>query len=313
MSFPSCKRFFRFHLTRLKGECGSDGDWSGELTHIGRDGKTVVIASRWSVQRNAEGVAEAILEINRDITEQKRAQEALRKSEESYRLFVSQSSEGIFRSDLSSPISVDLPEDEIVHHILYEAFIAEGNDALAAMYGLESGEQLRGKRWRELAPPEEAQNVELTRQYVRSGFRVLGRESHEVDVHGNPKVFLNSMIGTVENGMLVSTWGIQRDITEKIKLEREREQADSDLRQIVRELSKVTAELAQAKEKLSEEKLYLEEAIDSELGFGEIIGRSGALKDVMQKVAKWRRAQPRYCCWEKRERARSWWREQSTA
>jgi PAS domain S-box-containing protein len=211
---------------------------------------------------------------------------ALRKSEESYRIFVSQSSEGIFLEGMSSPISIALPEDEIVRHILYEAFIAEGNDALAAMYGFESGEQLRGRLWQELAPPEDPQNIELTRQFVRSGFRVLDHESHEVDLHGNPKVFLNSMIGTVENGMLVRTWGIQRDITEKVRLETERVQAEDDLRHIVCELSKVTAELAQAKEKLSEEKLYLEEAIDSELGFGEIIGRSGALKDVMQKVAK---------------------------
>ncbi len=37
---------------------------------------------------------------------------------------------------------------------------------------------------------------------------------------------------------------------------------------------------------MAEEKLYLEESIDTELGFGEIIGRSGALKEVMEKVAK---------------------------
>jgi formate hydrogenlyase transcriptional activator len=50
-------------------------------------------------------------------------------------------------------------------------------------------------------------------------------------------------------------------------------------------LQAVTEELREAKEKLSEEKLYLEESIDSELGYGEIIGRSGALKEVMSKAA----------------------------
>jgi transcriptional regulator with GAF, ATPase, and Fis domain len=222
----------------------------------------------------------------RDITEQKRAEEALRQSEESYRMFVSQSSEGIFREGLSRPILIDLPEDEIVRHILYESYIAEGNDALGAMYGFTSGEQLRGRRWKDLAPPENPYNVELTRQFVRSGFRVLDHESHEVDIHGNPKVFLNSMIGTVENGMLMCTWGIQRDITEKAKSEKARLQAEEELRRTVRELSQVTAELGQAKYKLSEEKLYLEEAIETELGFGEIVGRSSALTEVMQKVAK---------------------------
>jgi formate hydrogenlyase transcriptional activator len=77
-----------------------------------------------------------------------------------------------------------------------------------------------------------------------------------------------------------------QDITEKVKLEEERRSTEEDLQQNVTRLQEVTEELRVAKEKLSEEKLYLEETIDSELGFGEIIGRSSALKEVMAKVAK---------------------------
>jgi len=40
-------------------------------------------------------------------------------------------------------------------------------------------------------------------------------------------------------------------------------------------------ELRLAKERLAEEKIYLEEAIDTELGFGEIIGQSKALREVL--------------------------------
>lgn len=54
----------------------------------------------------------------------------------------------------------------------------------------------------------------------------------------------------------------------------------------ITEMHEITEELRLAKEKLSEEKLYLEEAIGAELGFGEIIGRSDAMKSVMEKVAK---------------------------
>jgi formate hydrogenlyase transcriptional activator len=229
---------------------------------------------------------ERIVSVMRDVTEKVKAEESLRRSEENYGLFVAQSSEGIFREEMEVPASIDLPEEEMVRRILYDAYIAECNDALAAMYGLSSCEELRGKRWREMAPPEDPYNIELTRQFVRSGFRVLDHVSHEVDIHGNPKVFLNSMIGTVENGKLVRTWGIQRDVTEKVKSEEARQKAEAALRQNVAQLEEVTEELRVAKEKLAEEKLYLEEAIDSELGFGEIIGRSSALKEVMQKVAK---------------------------
>jgi len=70
----------------------------------------------------------------------------------------------------------------------------------------------------------------MTREFIRSGFHVLERESHEVDVQGNPKVFRNSMIGIVEDGKLLRTWGIQRDVTEQVKSEQARAEAEAALR-----------------------------------------------------------------------------------
>jgi formate hydrogenlyase transcriptional activator len=255
-----------------------------EVSFRMRDGRIrICLITAEMIELNGELCA---LGVAADVTERRQAEEALRHTEESYRNFVSQSSEGIFREDLDTPILIGLPEDELIHHLLYNTYLAECNDAMAAMYGLTSGQELRGKRLAELLPPEDPRNIELARQFVRAGFCLLEHESHEVDRYGNPKVFLNSLIGTVENGMLVHTWGIQRDITEKVKLEESRRQAEEALRQHVLQLQEVTEELRVAKEKLSEEKLYLEEAIDAELGFGEIIGRSSAMKQVMEKVAK---------------------------
>lgn len=166
-----------------------------------------------------------------DITEKKRADEALRRSEENYRMFVAQSSEGIFRQDLEVPLPVDLPEDELIHRIIHESYMAECNDAIARMYGMNSRQELQGKRLSELLLADDPQNIELTRTFIRSGFRVVEHESHEVDVHGNRKVFVNSMFGIVESGKLLRTWGIQRDTTERLKLDEARRKVEEALRE----------------------------------------------------------------------------------
>jgi PAS domain S-box-containing protein len=59
--------------------------WEGELVHTRRDGSQVVVASRWSLQRDADGRPVAILESNNDITERKRTESALRASEEQWK------------------------------------------------------------------------------------------------------------------------------------------------------------------------------------------------------------------------------------
>jgi formate hydrogenlyase transcriptional activator len=247
-------------------------------------GKRDIFASYFPIEGPVE--IDRIAAVVLDITERKQAEEAIRRSEDNYRNFVSQSSEGIYRDDLAPPVPIDLPEDELIHRFLHDTVTVECNDAMAAMYGFTSREELRGLHMSERVVAEDPCNIELAREFIRSGFRLVERESHEVDRYGNPKIFLNSVIGTVENGRLVRVWGIQRDITEKVKLEESRRKAEEALRENVARLQEVTEELRVAQEKLSEEKLLLEETIDTELGFGEIIGRSRAMKEVMEKVAK---------------------------
>jgi formate hydrogenlyase transcriptional activator len=69
-------------------------------------------------------------------------------------------------------------------------------------------------------------------------------------------------------------------------LQEAREKTDKYLRQALSSVCEVTEELRQAKQKLTEEKLYLEQSIDDDMGYGEIIGRSAALRNAMGKITK---------------------------
>jgi PAS domain S-box-containing protein len=56
--------------------------------------------------------------------------------------------------------------------------------------------------------------------------------------------------------------------------------------QDITERKRAEEELRLARERLAEEKIYLEQTIGTELGFGEIIGESKALRDVLEQVGK---------------------------
>jgi PAS domain S-box-containing protein len=61
-----------------------DGQWEGELIHTRRDGTEIVVTSRWALQRDGVGKPMATLETNNDITERRRAEDLLRKSQAQY-------------------------------------------------------------------------------------------------------------------------------------------------------------------------------------------------------------------------------------
>lgn len=148
-----------------------------------------------------------------DISEQERSQAALAESEERYRTFIQQSSEGIWRCEFSQPVSTSLPTDQQIEAIYATGYLAECNDAMARMYGFAHAEELTGTRLEDILLRSDPGNIAYLRAVIDSGYRLIDAESHEVDRFGNSVYFLNNLIGVVESGFLLRAWGTQRDVT----------------------------------------------------------------------------------------------------
>ncbi len=75
------------------------GEWRGEIIHHMHDGREIARETSVTALRDASGAATGYVAVFRDITEHKRAEEMLRKSEERYRRLIETAHEGIWAID----------------------------------------------------------------------------------------------------------------------------------------------------------------------------------------------------------------------
>jgi two-component system, cell cycle sensor histidine kinase and response regulator CckA len=150
-----------------------------------------------------------------DVTEQKQIETELRKSDDRYRAFISQSTEGIWRYEVDPGIPIDLTPEEQAERFLASAVLGECNYPMAKMYGYSSPEGLIGKPFRDFLTPSDTKVFDRVRMFVRNGYRVVDSETREPDIEGHDRIFLNNGMGIIEENKLVRVWGTQRDITER--------------------------------------------------------------------------------------------------
>lgn len=199
-----------------------EGDrFSLEYRMRARDGREVWVRDEATYARaHPNGSGEPVMRgLLLDITERKLAEEALQRSAQNYRMFVLQSSEGILRTEHEPPVPVGLPVKQHLEMALRHGYIAECNDALALMYGFDSASQVIGKRLVELWQTDNPAILSFAEDLVKSGYRISDFQVQAMLRDARRKTFQISLVGIVENGAVTRTWGVQRDVTERVQLE----------------------------------------------------------------------------------------------
>jgi len=198
------KLFQAFNEVYRTGKAGSVFDY--DITR--KDGAKRHVETSISLRKDASGNATGFRGIIRDVTERKRAEEALRQSEEKYRTILESIQEGYFEDDLSGNLTFF-------------------NDVLCRDLGY-AREELMGMNYRRRVDEKDVREVgQAYRELYRTGEPIKALEGGVVRKDGTKLIaeFSASLIRNSE-GRSIGFRSISRDITDKKRIEEQLFQAE---------------------------------------------------------------------------------------
>lgn len=155
-------------LSRIKSKLIETGRWTGELEHRTRDGRCIVVESRWALHRDESGEPVGALEVNRDVTTQRDQAALLRRQEASFRAMFDRATIGMGLASMDGRLE-------------------ETNQALQRFLGY-SGEELCELSFRDFTHPHDLDadrelvgelvsghrdRYQLEKRYIRKDGRVI--------------------------------------------------------------------------------------------------------------------------------------------
>jgi PAS domain S-box-containing protein len=235
---------FKKHLTNKKGQVLETQvlTVTGEIREVEIKANLLYLQGRKMLQG-----------IFRDITERKRAEEALRKSEEKYRSIIENMQEGYFENDLAGNFT----------------FV---NDALCRILGYPK-EELIGKNNRQYTDEKTAKKIyQVYNRIYRTGEPSKGIEEEYIRKDGT-KLFAELSVALISDaeGKPIGFRGIARDVTERKQAEEALRLSEEKYRDLVENINDIIY--------TTDERgivTYIAPGIESISGYApsEIIGRS---------------------------------------
>lgn len=185
---------FPTEFAEMRSQLRNDGYWSGELRHVRKDGREVIVDSRQ--QLLADGT---VLEVNRDVTERKQIQRALYENEERLRWVAS---------------IVDFSDDAIISKNL-DGVITSWNRGSERMFGY-TAEEAIGQPITIVIPRDRHAEERTILTRIRLGERIDHFETVRQRKNGSP-IVVSLTVSAVKNanGEVVGASKIARDVSEQ--------------------------------------------------------------------------------------------------
>ncbi|MFC1883248.1 PAS domain S-box protein [Thermodesulfobacteriota bacterium] len=168
---------------------------------IRSDGEVVILETSGSLMRNAEGTPIGFHGLSRDVTERKKAEKALRESEEKYRSILETMEEGYYEVDLKGIYTFVNESECRIHKRTYEEII--------------------GFNYRDFSDPEAAQRgFKIYNTIYKTGvpskifdYQIIRSDGEVITVETSGSLMRNA------EGTPIGFRGISRDVTERKKAE----------------------------------------------------------------------------------------------
>ncbi|MGO9930488.1 MAG: ATP-binding protein [Steroidobacteraceae bacterium] len=158
----------------------------------------------------------------------------LRTSGERYRNFIEQSSEAVWRIELTEPMDPGLPVADQIAWLQAHAYVAESNLSYLRLNRQLGLPERAARQWR-ADVPWSATFIEHLGAASHRGYSMDGLQ-FSVSAAGRQITYITGFRGVIETGKLARVWGVARDITELVELNDRLRQQQDRLRLYAREL-----------------------------------------------------------------------------
>jgi PAS domain S-box-containing protein len=182
------------------------GEWHAELARRSRTGALVQVASHWILHRDQEGRPGSVIEVDNDVTEQKHAEEALRRGEARYRALVAAAAQIVWTASADGRRPIDTSQ--------WEAFTGQ------------TGSEATWGGWFEAIHPDDRAEAIRAWSEAVAGRQPLATEHRLRRRDGEYRSMEVRAVPVLDDHGRIREWvGAHTDITDRVQAEEQLSQA----------------------------------------------------------------------------------------